>query len=1353
MKRTQLLYGIIAMALGVAPLAGFASWFGKTDTKGTEASPDKLGGAMEKRFIPYLSTDKQIYRTGENVYFRCIVLKADNNIPAKIDTASIKFTIKDGMGSVVKEDGRMRYSSGYSWRIPDDLKGGEYTAIMEIRGLAPVERKFEVRAYQPPRIQSQIVFLRDGYHPGEKVEAAVHFKRAEGGVPENAKVRAMAMLDGKNIFDKNDLKLDNKGNLNVSFELPAKTETDNATLAFTIQDGGTVETCTKTIPILLENYEISFYPEGGTPVAGLPCRVYIQAKNKNGKPADISGTIQPGGEMVKTVHEGRGFFTYTPDGKSKYELVMPSGKKFDLPQAIPEGAVIHALKDTFKESIELEVQSTEKSRAARVVLRKREMEVGRADIKAGVKSTVKIAPTDYEGVLTATVETEEGLPIAERLVFREPKFKVNIDVKATSKAFVPGGEVTLEVTATDGNNSPADAIVCIGVTDESVLEMKEKREQSPLLPVMVYLENEVRDLADAHVYFDAENPFAARNIDLLLGTQGWRRFAVAKYDEFKKQYPDQAKRLFGSCLQEPPVKYARRNAPGRGLGGLIVVEDRMENVECQALPVAKMAVGPRVNNAVAVPDVLEENVEEADMVFPEEVEPIAIADVKRKERIRIPPQYFVIVREYAFRARKDRRPNERIDFTETIYWNAALHTDPRTGKVTAKFSLPDSVTTFRISADCVDNRGGLGSQVKTFSSVEPFFLEPKMPAELTAGDIAEIPVTLVNSTAEDLNGANLAVKCEGLELICVSSVPAIKAGERVRATIRVKAPKAGNASLNIQAAANGYTDNVTRKVAVHPRLFPFELNVGGMISDGKSFSTTLNIPENVEPGSFATSVKIYPSPLASMQEALNALLRSPYGCFEQTSSTNYPVVMVQQYYRSHQGIDPENIRKAQKLMEEGYKRLLSFESRDKGYEWFGENPGHEALTAYGLMEFTEMSQLMTIDPKMLERTRGWLLARRDGKGGFLRNSKSLDSFGRAPENTTNAYILWALLESGENPKTLEKEIAAVKAMAEKSKDSYIHALTANILAIAQDNAGAVTFARRLAAAVDKKEGFVGGSESTITCSGGEARKIETTSLAILAWLKTGDEFAPQVENSMRFLAALCKSGRFGSTQSTILALKAINAYDKARSIPGADGTLTLLVDGKPFGKTLEFKADSKDCLELPDFSAAMTAGKHTLEVKMSGGKKMPVSLSCSGNIPKPSSDPDCALSLEIKTSNAKLTEGDISEMSVTVKNLTGKPVAMPVAVIGIPSGLELRYDALKEMVKSGRIAAYEMFHGELVLYWRALREQESVTLPLAVTARVPGEYKATAARAYLYYTDEAKTYTDGVSVQIGTIKN
>src|SRR5204862_4192693 len=173
---------------------------------------------------------------------------------------------------------------------------------------------------------------------------------------------------------------------------------------------------------------------------------------------------------------------------------------------------------------------------------------------------------------------------------------------------------------------------------------------------------------------------------------------------------------------------------------------------------------------------------------------------------------------------------------------------------------------------------------------------------------------------------------------------------------------------------------------------------------------------------------------------------------EQTSATSYPMVMAQQYFLTHTGIDPSLIDKTRGLLDGAYKKLLGFQSRSNGYEWFGADPGHEALTAYGLMQFTDMARVRSVDKDMLDRTRAWLLSRRDRNGGFSRNAKALDSFGGAPADTTNAYIVWALIESGQ--KDLDKEIALVKASAGSTQDSYIIALAANILHATGDQAGA-----------------------------------------------------------------------------------------------------------------------------------------------------------------------------------------------------------------------------------------------------------------------------------------------------------
>jgi hypothetical protein len=62
---------------------------------------------------------------------------------------------------------------------------------------------------------------------------------------------------------------------------------------------------------------------------------------------------------------------------------------------------------------------------------------------------------------------------------------------------------------------------------------------------------------------------------------------------------------------------------------------------------------------------------------------------------------------------------------------------------------------------------------------------------------------------------------------------------------------------------------------------------------------------------------------------------------------------------------------------------------------------------------------------------------------------------------------------------------------------------------------------------------------------GDGRVIEATAISVFSWLKDS-KYNEAVEKSIQFLHSHCKNGRFGNTQSTVLALKAIVMYDELR---------------------------------------------------------------------------------------------------------------------------------------------------------------------------------------------------------------
>ncbi|MDR3613322.1 MAG: MG2 domain-containing protein [Candidatus Obscuribacterales bacterium] len=1382
---------------------------------------EKLGGA--ERYLTFVSTDKPIYKAGENVFIRGVVLNGANHKPLPDNVnARAHIAIKGAGGVLLSSFDSNTANSvwGASWPVDAGQAGGEYTIEVTYpsQGYAPAKRKFDVRAFRAQRLNSQIFFLRDGYGPGDKVEATLQVARAEGGIPEGAKVTVDARVDGTQIKT-DDAIVDASGRCSVSFSLPSELKDGEGTLSLVIQDGGVVETASKTIPILMQKVDLQIYPEGGDLVAGFKNRVYIQAKQPNGKPADLKCNLMVKNaageasqvESFQTEHEGRGRFQFTPEAKKEYflSIVQPTGMKktYPLPAIKSKGAIIRSSKDIFGKDEPIAVDIGCSESVYKVTVTKHEVEEVSQTVKNGgyskqnaLNAVLLDVPKDVDGVLTITVWNAKGIPLAERLVFRQPSKKINVSVTAERDDYTPGDYAKLRIKSTDEDGKPISAMVGLTVTDESTLELIDKREQAPHLPVMVYLEPEVKDLADAHVYLDSKNPKAALATDLLLGTQGWRRFALVDVNKFLQENGDDARRaLVAEAIVEKPVavnlhrsfqgyrhasgdmsadEMRSRRLPtlvGVGIGALAGKANSQPNQVGQLpgssgfrttigeprhkLPSEIGRVeGPRDLNMFQVePSMIDERhytsgrAERHQKTSPTLPEGAPIPDTDDDARaVGAYPfgRRYASIREYAHPVNLGQESTNRHDFSDTIYWSTGIKTDATTGEANIGFGLNDSVSTFKVFADGFDENGGIGASTAEVSAIKPLFAEAKLPLEVTAGDQILLPINLVNGTSGNFSEVSLVT---GLDrdfkmdaLRCPND--SLGAKQRVRWILPVTVGDSnGVKDLTLTAKAGRYDDTVVRKFTVKPQGYPGEIALGGMLDSETSITHTVHIPSKIEPGSLKTKVVLYTTPLGNLTSALERMIQEPNGCFEQTSSTSYPLTMAQQYFLTHANVDPKLVNSAREKLDTGYNKLVSFWCPDKGYEWFGKNPGHEALTAFGILHFTDMAKVRNVDQTMLTTTREWLLKQRDGQGGFTRKSHGLHTW-IEDKDCSNSYILWALLESGEQPANLKPELDSLKVAAEKSQNNYVVALAANAFFIAGDTAEAKKLMERLASK-QKPDGSVSDVTSSIVGSGGESLEVEGTSLATLAWLRD-KKYTGNVERSIKFLADSCKSGRYGSTQATVLALRSIVTYDRQRSHSKVAGKVRMFVDGKPTGDWVVFNETTQGELTLPSINDALTPGDHKVELRMDNGCPMPYAFTASYNTFTPISDKDCKLDMTVKSAQDKIVEGGSTELDVNVTNTSHEVIPNPIAIVGLPGGLEPRHDQLKELVKKQVIDAYEVRGREVVLYWRSMESDAKVHIPLSVIAAIPGTYTGPASRTYLYYTDEHKKWVDGVRVEI-----
>ena len=601
---------------------------------------ETFGG--EERYAAHLGVDRPLARSGEKLHFRAVVLSAQDRTPLPENQHhDAAFKILGPKGETVHEGSGMIEDSvaGFQWDIPAEAAGGEYRA--EVRsnslGFAPAQRKFDVRAYRAPRFRTQIKFLRDGYGPGDSVTAHLEVTRAEGKDASGLEVLAVALVDGVEIH-RSKAGVDGLGRSQVNFVLPLTLERGEGSLSFRISDGAANETAAKTIPILMPNLTLHFFPEGGDLIAGLEQRVYFEGRTPSDGPADIAGVVvdDKGQEVSRFIsrHDGRGHFKMVAKKAATYKVKIsqPAGinKIFDLPAVKAQGAIIESLQDVVAASdlLRFRIGATEPG-PLKLVLRKKERVVAETRTMSlsmndtpHIEELVLVPPTSVDGVLTVTLENDEGRPLCERLVYRQPARSLSIKVETDREIYTPGSNVTLNLKAMDSDGQPVAALIGLRVVDDSILQMIDRRDQAPELNAMVLLENDVRELADAHVYLDSANDLAPTALDLLLGVQGWRRYAIYTPAEFLERYGDAGRRALAQ--REKPREEFQPFAVAFGRGGAL--EKRMMRME--AVPMMAMAAAE-----IVVEDGVElDHVEE---VAPNDVPPPAarpdMAEIKIRE--------------------------------------------------------------------------------------------------------------------------------------------------------------------------------------------------------------------------------------------------------------------------------------------------------------------------------------------------------------------------------------------------------------------------------------------------------------------------------------------------------------------------------------------------------------------------------------------------------------------------------------------------------------------------------------------------------------------------------------------------
>jgi alpha-2-macroglobulin-like protein len=708
--------------------------------------------------------------------------------------------------------------------------------------------------------------------------------------------------------------------------------------------------------------------------------------------------------------------------------------------------------------------------------------------------------------------------------------------------------------------------------------------------------------------------------------------------------------------------------------------------------------------------------------------------------IRDIPGEFELVYRYIHR----HTPSEsRADFTPTICWHPLVLTDAR-GEATVEFATSDAVTTWVVHADAhmAQGQGRLGQATARFSTLLPLRIDAKLPDEVAAGDVLQLPIT---AEVTDLAIRELSLQATATDGIRIDAgAPTALQDGRGRVLLPITiAGEPGRATLTITAKANRFTDQVKHTLVIAPRGFPHRRSLGGTVQPGTATTTKVAIPTTALPGSGRATLKLFPTPLSTMLAGLDGMLQEPHGCFEQTSSTNYPNTLVLQLLEtSGDNLPVTAAARARDLLAKGYQRLVGFECKRGGFEWFGKDPGHEALTAYGLLQFHDMSRVFAVDQPMVARTRDWLLGRRNGKGDFVHDGTDHHSFGGRSQVLTNAYCTYALLQSGTKANELRAELDALVARS-SSDDAYELALIALALQLGERTEAAAV--RQRLAGLQKDDGSLHGSTTSITCSGGRDLIVETTGFAVLALLPD-PAHAERVRKALAFVQGTRSAqGTFGASQATVCALRAIAAYVQSTRAQRTAGTLRVLAGDRVLAEQ-PFTADATEPVVLELWSK-LQPGEQELRLEVqpkdaaaSDTAPLPWAIDVAYHAEQPADDPDgaCVVTTTLRQRSAR--EGDPIAVDVVLENRTDRELPTPIAILGLPAGCELPTRVLEDLQRGESFAHWELRGRELVLYWRQLAPRGKVAFTLDLIARVPGTSSGPASRSYLYYTPAQKRW-------------
>lgn len=1329
-----------------------------------------------------LATDKITYQTGQKVYMRGLTLRKSNS--AALSGVEVAYEVEDARGNKVFKHVSRTDAYGITsaeFVLGDELNAGKW----RIRALAAgevEEKSITVDRYVLPRFKVGFTSGRAFCLPGEVLKAGVQADYFFGRPVAGAKVSvrwATSALDEPGAREVAGT-TDERGHFDFEVDLaadPAAADKRRVVFNVAVSDGaGRSERLFHSVPIVRFPVLVAVVPESSGLVPGVENKVDVITTSADGAPAACAVTWHnpPDGSpvVVQTDEAGRGTLTFVPAPAQTVELQLTardaSGRQGAAivvlkPDEESKGAgfLVRTDRNLYRagDTVRVSVHSFAQTGRVHVDLVKdrQTRKSMMLELRDGSASGTIVLDRHMAGtvLVSAWVLNEDGAGVRSerRLILVEPDQHLRVTAETDRDAYLPGEEAVIRFRVTDRENRGAQAALGVTVADEAVFADEEMR--PGLEKVLLYVEQKWPTLHEGNLGLKPEEILTGSEENRNRRDAAARTFLAtangpAPYDLYVNTFlRDQKMERFKEKLRaelrkrgEKIVAALRELSPGYRKDRVITAGKQ------QSWPKDKPAqLEDLVNMGLLTPEDLldtwghpmrmEGKVTSSGRTYSE----ITLYSPGIDGKTGTADDVSASLRIWGFEGRGSGRggffgsggeteaePRVRRNFPETLYFNPSAITDAE-GNAVLRVPLADSITTWRMTCLTSTQTGALGSTSAGLRTFQNFFVDVDMPRSLTRTDEISVPVVVHNYLGVPQE-VRLTVRQDAWFGLRASVEQRVTVGPSQVQTVLfpIVARACGRHEFTVIARGEKKSDAVARPVEV----FPDGREVAVSVSDRLKSRAghTVAIPAGAIEGSARLFVKICPSAVGQTVDGLDGLLRMPSGCFEQTTSVTYPNVLVLDYMKKTGKASPEVRAKAEKLIGAGYQGLVSFEVSGGGFSLYGRPPASVFLTAYGLMEFHDMSKVHPVDPALITRTQKWLAER-------FEPDKPADSDSPKGRLRDNAYILWALASTGYEGKQIVQGVKYLESHLDAISDNHMLALAANALVAADPKSSVLPdIVTRLVAQRVERDGAACWEAGALTPVGstGLAGDIEATALAVQALVRCRGDVAACEQAETWLVRQKDPNGAWHTTQATVQALRALLAAD-AGNRPDVDAEVGVAVNGKTCA-TLKLDASNRDVVHLLDLKDQARQGDNAVELSLRGRGSLLYQVVGRYHMPwsEIAAEAPQPLAISVAYDRARLAPDEVVTVKATVSNNQADVARTVMVELGLPPGLILVPDALDEAVEGGKIEKYSVTDRQVLVYLRDIAGHSATTIRYQLMARHPLRVVAPPSVAYPYYS-------------------